>query len=404
MNYEETLHWLFTQLPMFQTQGKSALNNKLDNIVKFCSYLGSPERKFKSIHVAGTNGKGSSSHMMASVLQSAGYKVGLFTSPHLKDFRERIRINGKSVSEDMVVSFVAQNKPYFEANAMSFFEMTTGMAFQFFADEQVDVAVVEVGLGGRLDCTNVIIPEVSLITNIGLDHTDILGGTYEKIAFEKGGIIKEGVPCVVSEYQSETALVFEAVAKDKHTKIVYASEQLFKDYVLDLTGSYQERNIKGVLAVIKVLQGAFCVVEENIVDGLANVVKNTGLMGRWQVLHASPKVVCDTGHNKEGMAYVIEQLNVEEYNRLHMVLGFVQEKEIQGVLAMLPKDAVYYFTKPDTKRAISEIELQQQAKKFTLFGESYNSVQAAYSAAFEAAKEDDFIFVGGSNFVVAEII
>ncbi|GLB47633.1 bifunctional folylpolyglutamate synthase/dihydrofolate synthase [Neptunitalea lumnitzerae] len=404
MNYQETLDWLFSQLPMFQTQGAVALNNKLDNILQFSAHLGHPENKFKSIHVAGTNGKGSSSHMLASVLQEAGYKVGLYTSPHLKDFRERIRISGKPVSENSVVEFVANHKSYFEANRMSFFEMTVGMAFEMFAQAQVDVAVIEVGLGGRLDSTNIITPLVSLITNIGLDHVDMLGDTLPKIAREKAGIIKPHIPVVISEYHLETAPVFREVAEKNEAPLVFASEMTFKSFKTDLKGIYQKKNIKGVLAVLEQLDEVFDISEEAICNGLLNVVSNTGLLGRWQLLREHPKTICDTAHNVEGLTIVMEQLQEETFDKLHMVLGFVGDKNIDGVLALLPTNAHYYFTKPNNRRALSEVDLKNKAKKFGLVGKTFESVEIAYNAAIESATEKDFVYVGGSNFIVAEIV
>ena len=405
MEYNEVLHWLYNRLPMYQTHGKSALVYKLDAVTNLCSYLANPQAKFKSIHVAGTNGKGSSSHMIASVLQEAGYKVGLYTSPHLKDFRERIKINGNSVSEDFVVDFVEQHKTYLEGHQLSFFEMTVGMAFDAFAKEQVDFAVVEVGLGGRLDSTNIITPEVSLITNIGMDHMDMLGDTLEKIAAEKAGIIKPGTPVVVSEFQNETVEVFKAKAASVDAEIQFASELVFDEvYESDLKGEYQSRNIKGVLAVLKVLSRKYDISDAAIKEGLLNVVKNTGLMGRWQQLGESPKVICDTAHNVDGLKLVMQQLLKESYGQLHMVIGFVNDKDLIKILPLLPKEAVYYFTQPDNKRALNSEELKNFAKKYELIGGSYKTVKSAYNAAVKAATSSDFIYVGGSTFVVAEIV
>ncbi|NKI28158.1 bifunctional folylpolyglutamate synthase/dihydrofolate synthase [Arenibacter sp. 6A1] len=403
MTYQETLDWMFSQLPMYQQNGNSAFKAKLDNIYALSSYLGHPERKFKSIHVAGTNGKGSSSHMLASILQEAGYTVGLYTSPHLKDFRERIRINGVPVSEGFVVDFIKDNKLFFEAHSLSFFEMTVGMAFDYFVKENIDIAIIEVGLGGRLDSTNIITPEVSLITNIGYDHVDLLGDTIEKIAFEKAGIIKEGVPVVVSELQKETAAVFSTVAHENNAKIIFGSEVTPGKYKTSLLGNYQSKNIKGVVAAIKELKG-FDVRESHIKDGLMNVVKNTGLLGRWQLLGSEPTVVCDTAHNTEGLTIVMEQLKQQQYGNLHMVLGFVKEKDLERVFPLFPKNATYYFCKPNILRGLDESVLKARANGFGLVGLSYNSVNEALEAAKKAAGKDDFIYVGGSTFVVAEII
>ncbi|SHI87555.1 dihydrofolate synthase / folylpolyglutamate synthase [Arenibacter nanhaiticus] len=403
MTYQETLDWMFSQLPMYQQNGNSAYKAKLDNIYALSSYLGNPERKFKSIHVAGTNGKGSSSHMLASILQEAGYSVGLYTSPHLKDFRERIRINGVPVSEDFVVDFIKDNKLFFEAHRLSFFEMTVGMAFDYFVKENVDIAIIEVGLGGRLDSTNIITPEVSLITNIGYDHVELLGDTIEKIAFEKAGIIKEGVPVVISELQKETAAVFSTVAHENKAKIIFGSEVTPAKYKTSLLGNYQSKNIKGVVAAIKELKG-FEVRESHIRDGLLNVVKNTGLLGRWQLVGKEPTVVCDTAHNTEGLTIVMEQLKQQQYGNLHMVLGFVKEKDLERVFPLFPKNATYYFCKPNILRGLDETVLKSHANELGLVGRSYNSVNEALEAAKKAADKDDFIYVGGSTFVVAEII
>ena len=403
MTYLETLDWMFAQLPMYQQKGKSAFNGKLDNIKNLAFHLKNPHKKFKSIHVAGTNGKGSSSHMLASVLQEAGYNVGLYTSPHLKDFRERIRINGIPVSEKFVIDFVEDNQSFFEGNKLSFFEMTVGMAFASFAKEKVDVAIVEVGLGGRLDSTNIITPEASLITNIGLDHTDILGDTLPKIAYEKAGIIKKNIPVVIGEYQEETANVFKDIAKKNNAEIIFASTLDSKEYITDLLGSYQTKNVKGVVALLKCLK-AFKVTEENIEQGLKNVVGNTGLLGRWQVLGVKPLLVCDTAHNQEGLRLVVSQIKKQNYSDLHIVLGFVKDKSLKMVLPLFPRNAKYYFCKPNILRGLNADDLKSKAELFGLKGIVYNSVSEALNAAKKNANESDFIFVGGSNFVVAEIV
>lgn len=404
MTYQETLDWMFDKLPMYQQKGVAAYNAKLEGITKFVTNLGQPQNKFKSIHVAGTNGKGSSSHMLASILQEAGYKVGLYTSPHLKDFRERIRINGVPVEESFVVRFIAENNTYLTAEKLSFFEMTVGMAFDYFAKQRVDFAVVEVGLGGRLDATNIITPEVSLITNIGYDHVAILGDTLAKIAAEKAGIIKPGVPVVVSETHEETALVFKTIASERQSPLQFADAASdVKSYTTDLMGSYQVHNLKGVVATIKSLKIAE-VAEEALTLGLRNVVKNTNLQGRWQQLQERPKVICDTAHNVEGLRYVVKALEKQVYHTLHMVVGMVSDKDIQGVLAILPKNAVYYFCTPNIMRALKAEELQEQAAKFQLNGKIYSSVNEALTSAKANAAVDDVIFVGGSTFVVAEII
>ncbi|OWW24263.1 tetrahydrofolate synthase [Zobellia sp. OII3] len=403
MTYQETLDWMFAQLPMYQQKGKQAYNAKLDGIRKFTEHLGRPETKFKSIHVAGTNGKGSSSHMLASILQEAGYKVGLYTSPHLKDFRERIRINGECIKEDFVVGFIEQNQPFFNADHLSFFEMTVGMAFDYFAKEKVDIAVVEVGLGGRLDSTNIITPEVSLIVNIGLDHVDMLGDSLSKIAFEKAGIIKEGVPVVISERQEETTETFEQVARSKNAKLVFAEREVNEIFPTSLLGDYQTKNIKGVLAVIAEL-GDFHISEAQLRSGLMNVMQNTGLMGRWQQLHSDPTVICDTAHNKEGLSIVINQVAQQKFKKLFIVLGLVKEKDLNTILPLFPKDAIYYFSSPNISRGLDVNELAFRAKEFGLLGEKYATVEAAYQAALKDASPEDFIFVGGSTFTVAEVI
>ena len=404
MNYQETLSWMFNRLPMFQTQGKNALNNKLDNILTFTSALGNPQTKFKSLHIAGTNGKGSSSSMLASILQEAGYKVGLYTSPHLKDFRERIKIDGKEIPEDYVVNFISENKSFLEKHSLSFFEMTVGMAFSYFAEEKVDIAVIEVGLGGRFDSTNIITPEVSLITNISKDHTDILGDTLPKIAFEKAGIIKQNVPVVISEYQEETAPVFTARAKEIKAPIIFTNH-IETSLTTDLQGAYQEKNIKGVIAVTELLihQG-WDITPENIAQGLLHVVHNTNLKGRWQTLGSYPTIVCDTGHNVGGLTYVMEQLKKQTYTHLHIVVGFVKEKDVNSVLELFPKEATYYFCSPAIARGLNVDTLKEIATTKGLQGERYSSVAEALNAAKAQALPTDFIFVGGSTFVVAEVV
>ena len=403
MTYKETLGWMFTQLPAYQQKGKVAFNGKLDNILQFSAHLKNPETKFKSVHVAGTNGKGSSSHMLASILQEAGYKVGLYTSPHLKDFRERIRINGKTIGKKQVVHFIKKNRTFLEENKLSFFEMTVGMAFDYFSQKEVDIAIIEVGLGGRLDSTNIINPEVSLITNIGLDHLDMLGDTLAKIAMEKAGIIKENVPVVISEYQEEIADMFMSIAKSKNSKIVFADQVIDKNYKSSLQGNYQSKNIKGVVAVLKALKN-FKVKKKHIKGGLKNVVKNTGLLGRWQILHKRPTVVCDTAHNKEGLSYVIQQLEQQKFNQLHIVLGFVKDKDLDIILPLFPKSAHYYYCRPKIMRGLDEELLAKKAREHELSGGTYKSVIDAFTAARKCASKKDLIFIGGSNFTVAEVV
>jgi len=403
MTYRETLDWMFAQLPMYQEKGKVAFKGKLDHILDFCAHLSHPENEFKSIHVAGTNGKGSSSHMLASILQEAGYNVGLYTSPHLKDFRERIRINGVAVEEGFVVNFIKKNKPFLAQHSLSFFEMTVGMAFSYFAQQKVDIAIVEVGLGGRLDSTNIIRPEVALITNIGYDHMDILGDSLEAIAYEKGGIIKKGVPTVISEYQAETAPVFRAIAKEQHSPLVFADKIELNPYKTELLGDYQAKNVKGVVATIHALE-RFVVPESAIVDGLMQVVKNTALLGRWQVLQENPRVVCDSAHNREGLEIVLQQIQDQTFKQLHIVLGVVKDKNLGAILPLFPKTAHYYFCSPNVHRGLEVEHLAAKGHQQGLIGETYASVQAALDSALEHSSSKDFIFIGGSTFTVAEVV
>ncbi|WP_109438413.1 MULTISPECIES: bifunctional folylpolyglutamate synthase/dihydrofolate synthase [Aquimarina] len=405
MNYRETLDWMFAQLPMYQRDGASAYKVDLHNTIKLAAYLGNPETKFKSIHVAGTNGKGSSSHMLASVLQEAGYKVGLYTSPHLKDFRERIRINGNEIPEQYVVDFVSTYKSYFEVNQLSFFEMTVGMAFLYFATSEVDIAIIEVGLGGRLDSTNIIIPEVSVITNIGMDHVKFLGNTLTKIAGEKAGIIKKNVPVVIGRTTPETKKVFTEKAKKCNSDLHFAIEYDGQMYSSDLLGVYQKENIRTVLQTILILQRQGWKINEPAISrGLTKVVVNTGLLGRWQIIHKEPKVICDTAHNKDGLTKVLEQLLEEKYDCLHIVLGMVNDKDLDSVMSLFPKEAQYYFSKPDIPRGLDAKKLKKKALEYNLFGEEYGTVKEAYEAALQVATKRDVVYVGGSTFVVAEII
>lgn len=406
MTYLDTVNWMFQQLPMYQNQGKTAYKANLDNTLQFVEHLHHPESNFKSIHVAGTNGKGSTSHMLASILQESGYKVGLYTSPHLKDFRERIKINGKEISEAFVVDFIIKHQSFFESHFLSFFEMTVGMAFDYFSKEKVDIAVIEVGMGGRLDSTNVITPQVSVITNIGLDHTQFLGHTMGAIAFEKGGIIKPNVPVVIGETQPETKDVFKTLAKERHSEIRFADqEEIVKDYESDLKGEYQIKNRKTVLSAIDVLRyKGFEISEEALVRGFKKVIKNTGLHGRWEVLQMQPKLICDTAHNKEGLTYAMAQLRKEDYAQLHMVFGVVNDKDVSSVLPLLPKKAIYYFCKPNIPRGLNAEDLKNIFIANGFVGNAYNSVEDALKAAKQNAAKEDVIYVGGSTFVVAEII
>jgi len=405
MDYRETTAWMFAQLPMYQQQGASAYKEDLTNTLALCAHLGNPERKIKTIHVAGTNGKGSTSHMLASVLMEAGYKTGLFTSPHLKDFRERIKIDGREIPEQAVIDFISKNKPFLESRDLSFFEMTTGMAFDYFEKETVDIAVIETGLGGRLDSTNVITPVVSVITNIGFDHMAILGDTLGKIASEKAGIIKPGVPVVIGEYVAETRPVFERKATETNSEIYYAAERVDEDYPSDLKGDYQFHNKKTVVQAVRILRKTGFKIDENALrSGLLHVVKNTGLLGRWQQLSDNPKVIADTAHNSHGLSRVMAQVRAQQYDNLHMVIGVVADKALDDILPIFPKDAVYYFCKPDLPRGLDAGMLREKAGVYGLYGEAYPSVADAYKAARRNAAPDDFIYVGGSTFVVAEIL
>ncbi len=402
MTYEETINWMFSQLPMYQKQGKIAFKKDLTNILAFTKELNQPEHKFKSIHVGGTNGKGSTSHMLASILQEAGYKVGLYTSPHLKNFTERIRINGSEISEEYVHKFILKHKPFLEKQHLSFFEMTVGLAFNYFADKKVDIAIIEVGLGGRLDSTNIITPLLSVITNIGLDHTQFLGETLPEIAFEKAGIIKNNIPVVIGEKQEETTPVFTKKAKETNSPIHFASVS-FKNYQTDLLGNYQKNNANTAVNTIKHLP-YFNVNENHIKNGLLNVVKNTNLKGRWQILQDEPKIICDTAHNKEGLQIVTQQLFNEKYENLHIVLGVVSDKDLSKILTLFPKKATYYFCKPNISRGLPERDLAKKANEFKLSGKTFSSVKEAFQQAKENANTKDVIYIGGSTFVVAEII
>lgn len=406
MTYQETLDWLFNQLPMYQLQGASAYKKDLTNVHILMDYLGHPEKKLQCIHVAGTNGKGSCSHMLTSVLQEAGYKVGLYTSPHLKDFRERIKINGVMIPEDFVCDFVNQHQSFFEANDMSFFEMSVGLAFDYFAKEKIDIAIIEVGMGGRLDATNIITPLVSVITNIGLDHTQFLGNTLGAIASEKAGIIKSNIPVVIGEFTTETQPVFLAKAKENKSDLYFASDLIATTFPSDLIGDYQVHNKKTVIQTLTVLNQhtAFQTTEAHWKTGLSQVVKNTGLQGRWQQLNELPKTICDTAHNTHGLTVVLNQIQKESFDQLHFVLGVVNDKDLDEVLPLFPKNATYYFCKPNIPRGLYAAILAQKASQFGLTGEIYNSVSDAYAKAKQNAQPTDFIYLGGSTFVVAEIL
>lgn len=408
MDYQKTLKYLYEQVPMFQRVGGAAYKEGLDNTLTLDAHFGHPHHSFRTIHVAGTNGKGSVSHTLAAVLQSAGYKTGLYTSPHLVDFRERIRINGTPISKDYVVSFVEHERSFFEPLCPSFFELATAMAFKYFADEQVDVAVIEVGLGGRLDCTNIITPDMSIITNISFDHVQFLGNTLAKIAVEKAGIIKKGIPVVIGETTPETKPVFMAKATEVGAPIYFAEENNREDYPgveYELKGIYQEKNKRTLFTALPLLKEAgYHFDEENVREGFAHVVELTGLMGRWQKLHDHPTLVCDTGHNVGGITYVVEQLRQQSCNQLRIVIGMVNDKDISGVLALLPKEAIYYFTQASVNRALPAKQLLHLATESGLKGKAYASVKNAVKAAMKESLPEDFIFVGGSNFIVADLL
>ncbi len=429
MTYSETTEYLFSRLPIYQRIGSTAYKPGLKNIQLLCEALGNPQNNFPAIHIAGTNGKGSVSHYLASILQSAGYKkVGLHTSPHLKDFRERIKINGKDISEQNVIDFVAEHKSLIEDIDSSFFELSVAMSFYFFSEEHMDVAIIETGMGGRLDSTNIITPILSVITNISFDHTATLGDTLEKIAFEKAGIIKPGIPVVIGETQEETKPVFSKKAAECNSEISFAGsiyetvnpreikgylvvdvlkdgELYLKDLYSELRGLYQFKNIPTVLcAVDKLNEGGYTITTDQVREGIKKVVTQTGLLGRWQILGDMPLIIADTGHNEAGIKQVIEQLKTYSYKKLHFVFGVVKDKDPAPVLKLLPKDAIYYFCKADLPRALDENELAQLASTYGLQGTSYPTVKEALEAAKDKADPDDIIFIGGSTFVVAEAL
>lgn len=429
MNYQETLDWLFSQLPMYQRQGKAAYKADLNNTLDLDKHFGHPHRKFKSIHVAGTNGKGSTSHMLASVLQESGYKVGLYTSPHLKDFRERIRINGQMISEDFVVRFIEDHHLKFEEIKPSFFEMTVSMAFDYFAKENIDIAIVEVGMGGRLDSTNIIDPDISIITNIGFDHTAFLGNSLPEIAKEKAGIIKKETPVVIGETHSETEPVFRNFAKEKTAEIYFADKYylcdygmlsidnkqvfnikkddkiIYQDLKLDLLGIYQKKNLLTVLRSVDLLiEKEYKITIKTLYKGLENVSKNTGLQGRWQLLGNNPTMVCDTAHNLDGIKFVVNQIKQTPYKNLHIVFGVVDDKNIDSILNIMPTKAEYYFAKANIPRALDQKILKEKANNYGLIGNEYKNVEEALKKAKKNAGINDLIFIGGSTFVVAEVV
>lgn len=403
MTYQETLDYLFGRLPIYQRTGAAAYKADIGNIVAASKYLGNPHTQFKSVHIAGTNGKGSTAHMLSSILQESGYKVGLYTSPHLKDFRERIRINGKMIAEQEVVDFVKESKAIFEEMELSFFEFTVAMAFDYFANQQVDIAIIETGLGGRLDSTNILNPELTIITNIGLDHTNLLGNTLEKIAVEKGGIIKENTPIIIGRKQKETNTIFQNIAKEKNAHLMYSEPQ--QNYATDLKGEYQKENINTTITAIEQLQEqGWAINSSNIEQGLLKIVANTQLLGRWQTLSEIPHIICDTGHNEDGIKQISKQLKNTKYEQLHFVFGTVNDKNLDSILSHLPKNASYYFCQANIPRAMDAKELQQKSAKYELKGNVFTIVKQALSKAKENANASDLIFVGGSTFVVAEAL
>ena len=401
-SFEEVTQWLFSQLPVFQQQGASAYKPGLDKMLAFAEMLGQPHSSFPSIHIAGTNGKGSTSHMIASVLQEKGYSVGLCTSPHLVRFSERIRINGVEVEDQFVIDFVRQHQHYFLTEQLSFFEITVGMAFAYFAEKEVDYAVIEVGLGGRLDATNIVNPLLSVITNIGLDHTEFLGISLAEIAAEKGGIIKTGIPVVIGKNQAETKAIFEELAKQQRTTLCFAEEVNVPSISLDLLGHYQEENKRTAFAALRQLLGDQ--LDERALVGFSKVVQNTGLRGRWEIMGNAPLIIADVTHNKDGFVQVIPQLESLEKAKLHIVLGFVQGKAIDEIFALLPKNATYYLSAPAISRAIPVNKIEPLIEAYGLNAMTYTTVIEAVNAATVAAQEEDVIYVGGSTFVVAEIL
>ncbi len=423
MNYQETLSYLFNSTPVFQHVGGSAYKAGLENSIALDTYFHHPHRKFHTIHVGGTNGKGSTSHLLASILQQSGYRIGLYTSPHLSDFRERIRINGQMISKDYVVDFVAHHRAFFEKIQPSFFELTMMMAFCYFSECEVDIAIIEVGLGGKLDSTNIISPVLSIITNISIDHPQFLGISLEEIAGEKAGIIKPGIPVIIGEAKGKVKQIFQEKAEKEHSPIIFAEdESIIKEAVLlpegkwlfqtddypdlkgELGGLAQQKNAATVLCAVKELKNTFNISKEAVYQGFKNVVELTGLQGRWQLVGSSPKIIIDTGHNEAGIAQIVNQLKLQKFNRLHIVFGLAKDKDIHPILKLLPSDAIYYFTRAQIPRSLPEEELHHLALKNGLTGEHYPSVKDAINKAKEIASSDDMIFIGGSNFIVAEAL
>lgn len=408
MTYQETINYLYSAAPLFQNIGAGAYKEGLSTTKTLDAYFGHPHTTFQTIHVGGTNGKGSTSHSIAAVLQSAGYKVGLFTSPHLVDFRERIRVNGEMMEEEYVVQFVETHRHFFEPLYPSFFELTTAMAFRYFADQGVDIAVIEVGLGGRLDCTNIIRPLLSVITNISFDHTQFLGATLKEIATEKAGIIKPGIPIVVGEHGAESDLVFKEVAIQQNAPLYFAEDTdiCVENISFQLKGDCQKKNLRTICTALSILQEQLNISSEHIREGLAHVCDLTHLMGRWQTLSTAPLTICDTGHNIGGWRYLAKRLQqfIDEGKQVHIVFGMVNDKDITHVVALLPKNARYYFTQASVNRALSAEKLMHVATNFNLKGATFASVTAAHQAAINNASPEDVIFIGGSTFVVADLL
>lgn len=405
MSYQETIKWMFSRLPMYQNQGKSAYKGNLDNIIQLDNFLGQPHLNFRSVHIGGTNGKGSTSHLLASVLQEAGYKTGLYTSPHLKDYRERIKINGQEIEESYVVDFIAAHKAFLEEHHLSFFEMTVGMAFKYFSDNRVDIAIIEVGLGGRLDATNIITPLLSVITNIGMDHTEFLGDTLGKIAREKAGIIKPRIPVVIGETQRETKSVFIDKASQTNSKIYFADQIWNSEIDCQLKGSYQKKNTKTARVALDCIREiGYDITDKHIEAGFNKIIQNTGLRGRWQVISRNPLSIADTAHNSEGLKLVIDQLMQLKFEKLHIVFGAVKDKNLDTIIPILPVNATYYFSKPNVIRGLDTDKLRDKFLEYKIHGQIYTSVKQAFDAAKRQASTTDLIFIGGSTFVVAEII
>lgn len=424
MNYQETLNYLYNSTPVFEHVGAVAYKEGLQNTLVLDKHFNHPHTNFKTIHIAGTNGKGSCSHSLASILQEAGYKVGLYTSPHLVDFRERIRVNGQCISKERVVKFVKDERKFFEPLHPSFFELTTALAFKYFDEQKVDIAIIEVGLGGRLDCTNIISPILSIITNISFDHTQFLGDTLAKIAAEKAGIIKKGVPVIIGEANEETSPVFQSKANEVNSDIVFAEDNAIvtssspmadggRRYYLsnnstlvgELSGDYQERNMNTILCACNILKQMNIIKNDDVIaKGLTNICKNTGLLGRWQTIQNNPTVVCDTGHNVGGWNYLAPQIKRQQCNQLRIVFGMVDDKDINSVMYLLPKNAIYYWTQAESKRAIKAERVAEIAIKHDLRGEIFDNVEVAYTKALQDSNKDDFVFVGGSSYIVADLL